>query len=78
MEIDIFSKKKIVSLKELNEQRKEGQNEQIKELEDVFKKMQQFNKDVQQLKYLLPKVLYEQVLFFLMCCLYYESQFQLI
>ena len=35
---------------ELNEQRKEEQNEQIKELEDVFKKMQQFNKDVQQLK----------------------------
>ena len=38
------------SLEELNEQRKEEQNEQIKELEDVFKKMQQFNKDVQQLK----------------------------
>lgn len=38
------------SLEELNDQRKEDQNEQIKELEDVFKKMQQFNKDVQQLK----------------------------
>ena len=38
------------SLEELNEQRKDDQNEQIKDLEDVFKKMQQFNKDVQQLK----------------------------
>lgn len=38
------------SLEQLNDQRKEEQFEQISDLEDVFKKMQQFNKDVQQLK----------------------------
>jgi len=38
------------SLDQLNDQRKEEQVEQIKELEDVFKKTQSFQKEVQQLK----------------------------
>jgi hypothetical protein len=38
------------SLEELNDLRKEEQTEQINQLEDVFKKTQQFQKDVQQLK----------------------------
>jgi hypothetical protein len=38
------------SLEELNEQRKEEQSEQLNELEDIFKKTQAFQKDVQQLK----------------------------
>ncbi len=38
------------SLEELNIQRREEQDKQIKNLEDVFEKTQQFNKDVQQLK----------------------------
>ena len=41
---------KLPSLEELNDQRKEQQAEQMEELQDVFKKTQQFQKDVQQLK----------------------------
>jgi hypothetical protein len=41
---------KLPSLEELNDQRKEEQAEQLNELQDVFKKTQQFQKEVQEFK----------------------------
>ncbi len=46
----LISTYELPGIEELNDKRKEEQTAQINVLEDVFDKMQQFNKDVQQLK----------------------------